>query len=162
MKMTPILSALPFAVGACITSSELCPAGFLYSTQYGICLAVDAGADADTDASEADPVAEAGTPEASATDASGDSAGGDGNTGFGIQCSSSSNCTGAANYCLVAPGGTGGFCSITNCAAGECPSAYACCTCTSSALPSLQSYPPGVCVPSASEAQITALGCTCQ
>jgi hypothetical protein len=168
MNVTAVLltfSAL--ALAACVTDSNRCLPGFEYAPQYDACLALDGGADGSVASEAASPAAEAGPSDANKADADKDKMdkadAGDAGTGLGDTCNASSDCTGTANYCLKSPTApTGpGNCSITPCTAADCTSAYACCDCSAASLPALQSYPPGVCIPSADETQLTALGCKC-
>jgi|HubBroStandDraft_2_1064218.scaffolds.fasta_scaffold305591_1 hypothetical protein len=152
-----------FTLTACVTDSNRCLPGFEFAPQYDACLAKDGGDesaanDAGSPAAEAAP-SEAASPEDAPSEGGEAGAG----TGLGNACNASTDCTGSASYCLKSPTAPTdpGVCSITPCTAAECTSAYACCDCSAASLSSLQAYPPGVCIPSADEAQLTALGCKC-
>jgi hypothetical protein len=160
MKAAAIALAL-FApmFAACVTSSNLCVAGYVYNATYDACLAEDAGTDASPAVDAGSTVPEAAPSEGGSGEASTEA------TGLGDSCNASSDCTGGATYCLKSPTAAptaAGICSFTNCTAAECTSAYSCCDCSASVLSSLQAFPPGVCIPSGSATQVIALGCKCQ
>jgi hypothetical protein len=148
-------------LAACVNNSNLCPSGFAYSSQYDACLSDDAGssgssedaaAPAETTPPEAGPNSEAAAGDASSS------------SGLGNSCNASSDCAGAAAYCLKSPTNptAPGACTFTSCTPAECTNAYACCDCTGASLPPLQTWPKGICAPNADESQLTAFGCTCQ
>jgi hypothetical protein len=151
------LLAIAASQVACVTNSNLCLPGYIYSSQYDACLAV--GGDAD-DAGD-DAALEAATP----GDGGAPDSGASGDAGLGSSCNSSSDCPPQASYCLKDPtaaAGAPGICTISGCTAGECTSAYNCCDCTASSLSSIAAWPKNVCTPSSNETDLVAFGCTCQ
>jgi hypothetical protein len=154
-----LLTPTALTLAACVNNSNLCPTGFVYDSQYDACLVVDAGSGGGD--AGADPATTTITPEAGST---ADAAADDASSGLGATCNASSDCTGAATYCLKSPTAPTdpGICTFTSCTQAECTSAYSCCDCTAASLPPLQALPKGICAPSADEAQLTAFGCSCQ
>ena len=139
-RHTGALLALAACHVACVTNSNLCLPGYVYSSQYDACLAI--GGDAEADAGSAA-----------------------GDAGLGSSCNTSSDCSGQASYCLKDPTASPsapGICTIPGCTAAECTSAYSCCDCTQASLSSLTAWPKNVCTPSSNETTLVALGCTCQ
>jgi len=164
-RRTGALLALAACHVACVTNSNLCLPGYLYSSQYDACLAIGGDADdeagADEAATEAAPATDSGTSDGDISD--GGSAAGDG--GLGSSCNTSGDCSGQASYCLKDPTAAPtapGICTIPGCTAAECTSAYSCCDCTQASLSSLTAWPKNVCTPSSNETTLVALGCTCQ
>jgi hypothetical protein len=159
-RHTGALLALAACHVACVTNSNLCLPGYVYSSQYDACLAI--GGDAEADAGADDAATEAAT----ATDGGMSDAGSAaGDAGLGSSCNTSSDCSGQASYCLKDPTASPsapGICTIPGCTAAECTSAYSCCDCTQASLSSLTAWPKNVCTPSSNETTLVALGCTCQ
>jgi|HubBroStandDraft_2_1064218.scaffolds.fasta_scaffold06316_2 hypothetical protein len=155
------LLALATCQVACVTNSNLCLPGYVYSSQYDACLQV--GGDADDGGDDASAM-EAATDAAVAADGgAADSSAGDG--GLGSSCNSSSDCPAQASYCLKSPTAAAsapGICTIPGCTAAECGSGYSCCDCTSSSLAPLAAWPKNVCAPSSDDSDLVAFGCTCQ
>ena len=152
-----LLTALAAPLASCVTDANRCLPGFTYSAGYDACLA---------NAGPSDGGSESSTEAASPADGSsaGD-AGAGGDSGLGIACMASSNCAGAANYCLkdpTAPSTSPGFCSIPGCTAAECGSAYACCDCTAAVIAALSAWPKNLCAPAANKSTLVQFGCTCQ
>jgi len=166
--ITLVAAALPLA--GCVTSANRCLSGYRYAPQYDACLqdtdgggedaaidaAIDAATDAAIDASDA-RVEAATTPSSDASDAS---------AGLGRACQSSADCTGGrATYCLKDPTQSPtdpGICSIPQCTASECTSAYGCCDCSAALITGLKAWPDGVCVPAADVTTVEQFGCKCQ
>jgi len=172
MKVAPLvrLSFLPgvaiaaLGLPACVTNANRCLPGFEYSSSYDACLDLDGGADSSaTPSADAATVADAGSDGGEA----GVSDGGDEEAGsaadLGKTCNSASDCSGLASYCLKSPASPSapGYCSIPNCSAGGCTSAYECCSCAAAALSELQTLPT-VCVDTSDSATLVSFGCTCQ
>jgi hypothetical protein len=146
---------------ACVTNSNLCLPGYVYSSQYDACLLV--GGDADDGGDDAAP--EATTDAVGAADAGASDASAAGDSGLGSSCNSSTDCTGQASYCLKDPTAAAsapGICSIPGCTAAECTSAYSCCDCTGSSFSPLAAWPKNVCAPASNQSSLVAFGCTCQ
>ena len=161
MKDLDVFLAFPaLAICACVNSSNLCAPGYEYVAQGDYCALDDAGAE-DAGAPAADPPPPGDGDASDSTDADSPNEAG---SGLGDDCNTSSDCKGAASFCLTSPTAptAGGYCTLTNCTAATCTSAYACCTCTSAGLPALQAWPAGVCAPTSDEALLTSVGCTCQ
>jgi hypothetical protein len=157
----PLAALVAIAAGqaACVTSANLCLPGYVYSSQYDACLLVGGDADDGDAAPDAAPVDD-GMSYAAASDAAN---AGDG--GLGSACNTSSDCPGQASYCLKDPTAAAtapGICSIPNCTAADCTSAYSCCDCTGAALSSLTAWPKNVCAPSGDQSTLVAFGCSCQ
>jgi hypothetical protein len=142
---------------ACVTSSNLCLPGYVYSSQYDACLLV--GGDAADDGGD-----DAATAAVSAADGGASDASAAGDSGLGSSCNSNTDCSGQASYCLKSPTSptSPGICSIPGCTAAECTSAYSCCDCTASSLSSLSAWPKNVCAPTSDQTSLVAFGCTCQ
>jgi hypothetical protein len=158
----PLVAPVMATLAGCVTSSNRCPSGYEYSSQYDTCFAADAGSDAGAASKDAAP------PSTSDAGALSDD-GGDGgvsaqSTGLGNSCNADSDCTGTASYCLKSPlaPSSPGYCTITHCTPATCTSAYGCCDCTASSVSQLQAYPPGFCAPTSDESELTSFGCTCQ
>jgi len=161
MKSVPVFVALATLVQVgCVTSSNRCVPGYTYDPKWDACLAPpdggdDAGAAPDAGAAESDQ---------DAAPVEGGEAGPVTASDLGASCNASSDCSGAANYCVKSPTAptSPGYCSPTGCTAAECTSSYACCDCTSSAVAALKAFPAGVCVGTSEKATVLAFGCTCQ
>jgi hypothetical protein len=145
------LSFASVAVAACVTSENRCPAGYDYVPAYNACAAEarDASADATSDAS---------TPVSDAAQSDG------GASGLGTACGGDPDCAGKkASYCLKDPLSPDdpGVCSVPQCSPSDCGDSYDCCDCGSAAVPQLQSWPRGICVPRESVESAKSFGCVC-
>lgn len=153
------LLALAACQVACVTNSNLCLPGYVYSSQYDACLQVGGDADDGSDAATTEAAA------AAAADGSAPDSGSAADGGLGSSCNSSSDCPGQASYCLKDPtaaASAAGVCTIPGCTAAECGSGYSCCDCTGSSLAPLAAWPKNVCTPASNQSELVAFGCTCQ
>lgn len=155
MACAVAFAAALFGGAACVTSENRCVEGFEFVSTYKACVPVaDASA---TDASSVDGAAADG----------GD--GGDGGaaisaSGLGDSCGGDPDCAGKkASYCLkdpLAPSDPG-ICSVPQCTATDCGEQHRCCDCGSAAVPELQAWPRGVCLPSDQVSTVQSFGCVC-
>lgn len=116
-RVALILGLAGLLVGGCynIKDEDRCLEGYHYDPEGLVCvLDLDAGLDADLDAEVT-------------SDASAD---GGGASGIGDLCDVSDECTGDADYCAYSSHAGEGFCTVTGCTEGSCPSGWMCCDCT--------------------------------
>jgi len=158
--------ALGAPLTACVTDSNRCFPGFVYTAQYDACLQVGDGGPADSGvaASDATPPGPASLDGAAPVDGP-VAASGDGGAGLGNSCNGNADCAGQASYCLKDPTAAPtdpGICSIPMCTAAACGSSYACCDCSAAGNADLMAWPAPVCVPADNETTLVAFGCQCQ
>jgi hypothetical protein len=156
MKIAAIVAMVAFGapLTGCVTESNRCLPGFVYTAQYDACLEVDDGG--------GDGAVESDAGIATSDGASAE--GGEGGAGLGASCNASTDCVGQASYCLKDPtaGPTDpGICSIPMCTATACGSSYSCCDCSAAPNADLMAWPAPVCVPSDNETTLVAFGCKC-
>jgi hypothetical protein len=146
------LAALP-ALAGCVTDTNRCLPGYVYAPQYDACMMPGDAAPAPLQ-----------TADAAAPDGS-DDAGSADDSGLGASCADDSSCTGKASYCLKDPTAAPtdpGVCSIPQCTAADCTSAYSCCDCSGGLIAALQAWPVGVCAPASNKTTLVSFGCNCQ
>lgn len=133
-------AALSAAGGCSMSEADRCPSGYFYVSELKVCCPDedDNGNKIDWNADTKQCVAAApidtDTPD-TPTDTSTDLCFGGDPSGFGVECTVSTECEGnEANFCAVNPLTSAGYCSITDCVAGCCPSGYECCDCGAATL----------------------------
>ena len=137
--------------GCEMSDGDRCPNGYHYDPINTVCevCAEDEVWNETTYACEAD------------TDSGTDTGtGGEAPTGLGEPCQSDADCAGyEADFCAVNPMSGDGYCTIEDCALGECPAPYLCCDCTESTM-----LPPGFACLTEDDASLASSmgGCTCE
>ncbi|MGH7440119.1 MAG: hypothetical protein ACRENE_30885 [Polyangiaceae bacterium] len=149
-----LLGSATAPLAACVTDSNRCPPGYVYTATYDACLQQATRGDGGA-STEAGAASEAGGGDASSA--------GDG--GLGASCNASSDCPSSASYCLKDPTAAPtdpGVCTIPGCTAAACGSDYSCCDCTAGLVSALMAWPRNVCAPASNKSTLVQFGCTCQ
>ncbi len=129
--------------GCAIDEADRCPEGYVYQSDWKVCLVADSSP---------------GTGGAPGQAAGG--AAGAPNTALGTPCTGQGECGGAASYCLLNPFAPAdpGMCTVEGCDQAACGGDHVCCDCDSV---SLVDWPAPLCIPNGNDGQLLGVGCTC-
>ncbi len=118
--MVWVLLSITLLTAGCLGSKEICPDGFEYNAQIGLCFKEQT----DDDGGRSDTAGDAG-------EAGFD---GGGASGIGESCTDNPDCAAYdADFCALDPMSRGeGYCTAIDCLPGQCAQGYQCCDCTSS------------------------------
>lgn len=117
-RVALVLGLVGPVAGGCynIKDEDRCLDGYTYDSQDNECVpnidgGLDSGVSADASSMDADL---------------------DGSTVSGLwdDCDTNADCTGDADHCAYTDMGQVGFCTVTDCTAGSCPTGFWCCDCT--------------------------------
>ncbi len=127
-RMALVFGLSMLLAGGCfnIKDEDRCLEGFTYDSEENECVPdEDAGVGVDAAPVDAEVTADASTP------------GEDGGTISGLwdDCETAAECTGDADYCAYSPQGQVGYCTVTGCTAGSCPTGFQCCDCSAVSWP---------------------------